>query len=199
MKDKLLCLVRNAGKQRMESGSLVLRYDHKAELEKAVQVLEEIDELRSVYLCAPDLEELWSDFKGMFTFIEAAGGIVKSPEGSILFIKRNGKWDLPKGKLERGEAPDVAAMREVEEECGISGLVNESFIGNTYHTYNSDGTKYLKSTHWYAMDCDNSADGVPQAEEGITEVKWSRLSEIDGLLENTYASLKDLLSRYLSD
>ena len=103
------------------------------------------------------IEENWKDFCSKFIMIEAAGGLVFNKDGHILMIFRNGKWDLPKGKLEIGESVEECAKREVEEECGIYGLDIIEKLLDTYHTYKLKGNKILKKTYWYKMNT------VPQA------------------------------------
>jgi ADP-ribose pyrophosphatase YjhB (NUDIX family) len=68
-----------------------------------------------------------------YDFVEAAGGIVKR-KNNFLFIERHGLWDIPKGKMEKGEKPAETAVREIEEECGIQAPVIDRLIGVTFHT-----------------------------------------------------------------
>ena len=125
--------------------------------------------------------------------VEAAGGLVFNKDGDILMIFRNGKWDLPKGKLEIGESVEECAIREVEEECGIYGLdIIEKFL-ETYHTYNMDGEEVLKKTYWYKMKTDYSAKLIPQLEEGITKVSWIDRNQILEKLKNCYGNISDVL------
>ena len=126
--------------------------------------------------------------------IEAAGGLVKSEENKYLFIKRNGLWDLPKGKLEIGEKKRDAAVREVEEECGIKVAELGKKIIKTYHIYELKGKIVLKISHWYKMDAIANQALIPQLEEGITEVKWIGKEDWDFVKANTYASIKDVIS-----
>jgi 8-oxo-dGTP pyrophosphatase MutT (NUDIX family) len=130
--------------------------------------------------------------------IEAAGGIVINPEHEILFIKRLGYWDLPKGKVEKNEELKVAAVREVEEECGISSPSIERKLLKTYHTYSAKGRNYLKTTHWYLMAYSQNEKLIPQEEEGITEVKWVKKEEMEPQINNTYNSIIDVLNKYMS-
>ena len=127
--------------------------------------------------------------------IEAAGGLVFNKDGDILMIFRNGKWDLPKGKLEIGESVEECAIREVEEECGISGLIIENKIKDTYHTYFLEGESILKKTYWYKMNTDSDGELVPQIEEGITKVSWVGKDQISEKLTNSYGNISDVLNR----
>ena len=127
--------------------------------------------------------------------ISAAGGIVKGPEG-FLFIKRNGVWDIPKGKVEHGEIPFEAGAREVEEECGVTvSPVRLPFV-ETYHTYSFKGKNVLKRTYWYAYETQEKHVLIPQTEEGITEVIWAKPIEFSKILDNTYASIKEVIEKY---
>lgn len=132
-----------------------------------------------------------------YTKIEAAGGIVRRKE-KYLFIKRNGIWDIPKGKLELNETPEEGASREIEEECGIKGLHLQSHILTTYHTYDYKGVPTLKKTYWYGFDYDGPKQGTPQTEEGITKIVWKKKDELNKILENTYASIADVIYSYFN-
>ena len=125
--------------------------------------------------------------------ITAAGGLVR--KGSrYLFIKRNGFWDIPKGKIEANEEIRKAAVREIEEECGITNPVVERELCQTLHTYHYKGTPVLKTTYWYALTYDKQENLIPQTEEGITEVRWFQKDEFSEILSNTYPSIKDVLA-----
>jgi 8-oxo-dGTP pyrophosphatase MutT (NUDIX family) len=125
--------------------------------------------------------------------IEAAGGLVKNDDGHYLFIYRNDKWDLPKGKIEKGEKVKVAAVREVEEECGITVSKLGGKICKTYHAYVMKGEVVLKKTHWFAMKYKGSEKLKPQLEEGITDVRWFKPNYVDAIVENTFPSILDVL------
>jgi len=107
-------------------------------------------------------------------------------------IFRNGKWDLPKGKLEVGENIEQCAIREVEEECGISGLKIMKQLQETYHTYGINEQKILKRTYWFEMKTDFKGGLLPQTEEGITKVDWVDKQDIVEKLENSYGNIKEL-------
>ena len=127
--------------------------------------------------------------------IEAAGGMVTNSKGAFLFIYRNGKWDLPKGKIEKGEKNREGAVREVEEECGITVSAIGQKICKTYHTYTVKGEVVLKRTHWYEMSYKGAEKLKPQKEEGITEVRWFRKGHIDAIVKNTFPSIMDVLAK----
>ncbi|MGZ4056738.1 MAG: NUDIX hydrolase [Bacteroidia bacterium] len=149
--------------------------------------------LKAIYFFNKDVKELFAYFSSMFKIIEAAGGLVKNNNDQWLFIFRNGKWDLPKGKVEKNEAVKEAAIREVQEECGIKNLTIIKELPSSYHTYFIDGKAILKRTYWYEMICNKAGVLIPQLEEGITEVKWFSENELDEVNNNTYESVKEVM------
>lgn len=144
------------------------------------------------------LEKAWKDFNSGFQLIEAAGGVVLNNKGEILLIHRLGKWDLPKGKIEIGEEKESAAVREVEEECGVNDLSLIKALGETFHTYKFEGNEVLKRTYWYEMLTSYNGQLTPQLEEDIIEVKWVAVADLPNYMENTYSSIKWLVGDYLS-
>ena len=140
-------------------------------------------------------------FFNNFKKIKAAGGIVFHPtENKILFIKRNGIWDLPKGKIEKGEGKKHAAKREVSEECGIpiENINISKKHDKMYHVYVAYDQHWFKTTYWYIMTIDTICQLQGQLEEGITEIKWISTSEIkDEIYTNTFDSIKSILDKLL--
>jgi ADP-ribose pyrophosphatase YjhB (NUDIX family) len=145
-----------------------------------------------LFIFCPNLEENFKEFSAHFIFIEAAGGLINNDKGEFLFIYRHNKWDLPKGKLEKNELPEKAAVRECQEECGLKDITLNNFLLNTYHVYFLKKGWALKKTHWYRMLC-NETNLVPQLEESITEVGWKSKMQISGMLNNTYYNIIDVL------
>jgi 8-oxo-dGTP pyrophosphatase MutT (NUDIX family) len=141
-------------------------------------------------------DEMISFFKN-YDIIEAAGGIVKRKD-KYLFIKRNGVWDLPKGKVEPSESTVMAAKREIEEECGIKNPTVNDLILITYHTYTYAGVPTLKKTFWYELSYEGTKKLKPQMEEGITKVEWIEKDNIEKKYNKTFASIKDVLDQYFS-
>lgn len=138
----------------------------------------------------------WNRFIASYPVIQAAGGFVKTltEDTRYLMIFRLGKWDLPKGKIDPGEKPETAAVREVEEECGISGMSISKRLPDTWHMYKHKGSWVLKQTFWYEMEYAGSTALVPQTEEGIEEARWVTSGEMAWLLPDAYASIRELLS-----
>ena len=135
----------------------------------------------------------WDNFCAKYTLIVAAGGVVYNSKDQILMIFRNEKWDLPKGKLEIDENIQECALREVEEECGVSNLKIVNQLQSTYHTYEINGKAILKHTYWFKMNTNYSNELVPQIQEGITKVEWVNKKDVFKKLENTYASIQELV------
>lgn len=154
--------------------------------------------LKGVVLFHPDIDELWYDFRNYFEVITAAGGMVTDENGHYLFIKRNNFWDLPKGKQEDGETPEQTAVREVEEECGISQIEVNSFIKKTFHIYMEDYKEKLKCTYWYAMTYKGSRLPVPQSEEGITDARFIARQDINSMYSKMYKNIEELVINYLN-
>ncbi len=154
-------------------------------------------EKKVFYLYHYDIEYLWKDFLGHFKRIEAAGGVVFNQDGEILFIFRNEKWDLPKGKIEKNEGIREAALREVMEECGIEKEPEiGEFITKTYHIYEYKGKEILKISHWFKM-LSNEKNLKPQIEEDITRVVWMNKEQIHRVLKNTYGNIALLIEKLI--
>lgn len=171
-----------------------LRFEGFATLEIAIDLLQNTS-CPELNVYGENVEEMWEDFTHMFRVIEAAGGIVQNKEGKTLFIRRLGKWDLPKGKIEKGESLEQAATREVQEETALSNLVIQDFINSTFHIYTErNGEKILKITYWFKMEYQGADDPVPQLEEGITEVSWKEENEIlQDVFPRTFRNIKLIL------
>lgn len=146
--------------------------------------------LSEVYMFHPSIDFLWNDFKQQFKLIEAAGGVVFNESQELLWIYRNGRWDLPKGKIEKNEDNEMAAIREVEEECGLTNVTLKKFIMSTYHIYRFKDVPVLKISHWYEMFADSHQNLKPQVEEGITSVSWLNNVNMYKALEDTYDNIK---------
>lgn len=144
-------------------------------------------------LWSEDLEKLKKLFFKHFTLVTAAGGLVKNEKDDILLIFRRGKWDLPKGKLDKGESIEQCALREVMEETGLQNIELSNLLTITYHTYDEFGKHILKDSHWYQMKTAGHHQLTPQTEEDIGEVRWVKKKELPGYLNNTFPSIKDVL------
>jgi hypothetical protein len=174
-----------------------LRFEGFATLEIAVDLLENTS-CPEMNVYGENIEEIWEDFTHMFKVIEAAGGLVKNKNNELLFIRRMGKWDLPKGKIEKGESLEQAALREVEEETGLKELILEEFLNNTFHIYTErNGEKILKTTYWFKMTYVGNSQPIPQMEEGISEVSFKNEEMINNeVMRMTFENIRLILDNY---
>ena len=147
---------------------------------------------------AENLKNAFDSFFESYVKIEAAGGVVENSKQQLLFIYRNGIWDLPKGKIEFKENKRVAAVREVEEECGLVNPVITADALSTYHTYLNNDKLILKKTYWFFMTYNGGDTFTPQIEEGITKVKWMNFEEIINARKETFKSIVDVIDACLN-
>lgn len=149
--------------------------------------------LKEVRLIGKNDNKLIKKFLKLLPNVIAGGGKVYNEKGDILFIYRNSKWDLPKGKVEKNETIENTALREVEEETGVRGLEIIKPLDTTYHIFKRHGKYKIKITYWFAMK--TKFDGIlqPQQNEGITKVEWLSPLETKKALENSYANIKLLI------
>jgi 8-oxo-dGTP pyrophosphatase MutT (NUDIX family) len=195
--DKPLSLVQAAevgNEPSAELHRMVVRYTgHPKSLLNYYDLLEKNDRAEQVIVYADELEKLFQDFCGLFKVLEASGGVVYNEHQEALLIHRRGVWDLPKGKIEKGESVEQAAIREVEEETGIKGLQLGPFIRNTYHTYKDNKLKrVLKVTHWYRMSA-SKQELIPQAEEDIEKARWMPIRDFLAVPREVYGNIRDIL------
>lgn len=182
-------------------------YRNPAELSSLIHYIEKgRHQLRKVYLLGTSLAQIKRDFFANYQLVDAAGGVVFNAQGQILLIFRKGKWDLPKGKVEKNEHITQAAIREVLEETGLQHVelqaqtpiilpINQTNV--TYHTFPIKSKRILKTTYWYKMFCSSPEHYTPQLEEDITEVRWVNVVEIPFYCQNTYNSIIDVLQTSL--
>lgn len=142
-----------------------------------------------------DKDELVNFSKGKL-IIEAAGGMVYNKMGELLMMFRRGQWDMPKGKLDDGETIEHCALREVEEETGLSTLKLTAALQTTYHTYAYQGNTVLKPSHWFRMEYTGNETLAPQLEEDITELRWVNKLEATELIKNAYPSIREMIEKY---
>ena len=176
-----------------------LPFEGNSTLEIAVDLLENTS-CAEINVYSDHLDELWKTFSDMYRIIEAAGGIVCNEYGKILFIRRLGKWDLPKGKIEKEESLEEAALREIEEETGLKQVEIKQFLNTTYHIYTErNGEKILKTTHWFVMHYHGTEAPIPQIEEGILEVSWKDDDEIKKeVLGKTFRNIELMVKEFWS-
>ena len=190
-----MVLATEATDEQLLHGVLMARTDSDVVLQSIVDSLIERPQIKGLVLLHEDVDELFSIFRSLFKEIDAAGGVVRNDQGAILFIFRNGKWDLPKGKLEKGETIEEGAMREVEEECGVHGLKINGELKPTYHIFERNDQWCFKTTYWFNMNYSGSEVLVPQAEEGIERAEWIAEKDLGKVRENTWSNILVLLDQ----
>ena len=157
-----------------------------------LQVLKET-RAKKIYLIGDDPTTLLETFKSKLSVVQAGGGLVRSQSGKMLFIFRKGKWDLPKGKINKGETLEEGAKREVKEETGVKKLQLNGLAGVTYHIFKRNDKYLLKETHWFYMTTAYNGKLKPELQEYITKAKWKGRKKTNKALENSYGNIKYLL------
>lgn len=175
-------LIRNAGHRNILSFMDYLQGNHSSGLTE-------------VFFTVKDERKFRKYLKKELQFVKAAGGVVENHSGQVLMMKRLGFWDLPKGKAEKGEKSAVTAIREVEEECGISVFAERRLV-TTWHTYFQKGSLVIKRTKWYSMKLISDAKMAPQTEEGIEELVWMGPKEVAEALKMSYRSIIYVMENY---
>jgi 8-oxo-dGTP pyrophosphatase MutT (NUDIX family) len=178
-----------------QNDSDVLFFKNKELLNEEINSFLNNPGLNNLYIIHSDIDFAFNEFSKSYQLIEAAGGLVKNKKNEILVIYRREIWDLPKGKIEENELPNIAAIREVEEECGISDLKIKILLEITYHTYKLKGKDILKRTYWYEMFYNGTQNPKPQIEEEITEAKWLNTNNLKEVINNTFPSIIEVLKK----
>lgn len=154
-----------------------------------------LKKVHSIFISSRKKRDLIDYIKSKFKVIEAAGGVVEK-DGKLLMIYRRKVWDIPKGKLDKGESIEECAVREVEEETGVKVKIDKK-IDSVWHTYTNKKKYILKKTHWYAMQCLNDDKMAPQKEEGIKKAEWMDLEEVRKALHGSYRSIRYVMQEYI--
>jgi 8-oxo-dGTP pyrophosphatase MutT (NUDIX family) len=149
--------------------------------------------IQSVRLYGKNERKLLKRFLKLLPNVIAGGGKVYNEKGDVLFIFRNDKWDLPKGKAESKETIDKTALREVEEETGVTGLCITKPLEMTYHIFKRNGKNRIKITYWFEMNTSYKGPLLPQEAEGITKVAWLSPAQTTEAMKNSYANIKLLV------
>ncbi len=191
--DRVVILTSKITKSFEKNEGLFYKYQKKEELAELLNAFGNFTHQQTLYILHDNTDELLEKVKASFTIVEAAGGLIKRNDGKLLAIFRRGKWDLPKGKVEKGEFYKQTALREVQEECGLTQLEVGKRLFDTYHVYSEKGKNILKRTIWYEMLLTANEEPVPQTEEDITEIRWFDYQSVSEIMKNTYESLKDTI------
>ena len=183
--DRLLILT---NKRPDDANGNIFSLDPKSIIEAIKQLNNK--KLKEAYIFKKGDDKLLKKFKKALPVVQAGGGKVRNKKGKVLFIYRNGKWDLPKGKLDKGESFKEAAIREVEEETGVKGLKCKDLLATTYHIFRRNGTYKLKEVKWYDMVTDYNGKLKAERSEGITKVRWKGSRKTKKALEKSYTNIK---------
>jgi 8-oxo-dGTP pyrophosphatase MutT (NUDIX family) len=179
---------------RLQKYGLFHKFNTTIELYKLISDFQTNTALSSLNIYGPNIKHIWKIFRIYFTEVGAAGGLVRHTSGKYLFIEKKGKLDLPKGHIDHGEEPETCALREVQEECGITGHKIIRPLQPSYHTYSWEGISYLKKTHWFLMEYGGIMVIEPQINEGITKVEWLSADELSKIKSTAWLSLMDLIN-----
>lgn len=152
-------------------------------------------DFHSLYILTNIKKALKEKICSLYSVIEAAGGVVQNESDEVLWIYRLGKWDLPKGKLEKNESFKNAAVREVSEECNVKAVLMEK-VCTTYHTYSQKNQRILKKTKWYSMRSKNTTKLIPQSAEHIEKVEWLSTAAMNKAVSDTYSSIRFVIIKF---
>lgn len=191
---KVIILTENSINNCKSVKNQTIKIDENSRIDKIICDFEQNDIMELVLVYSSE-KKLYKKFKSEFKMIKAAGGVVKNPIGEFLVIRKRNKWDLPKGKSDKGEKARQTALREVKEECGLTDLEITQKLSPTYHVYDHKGQRILKKTKWFEMINQSNEKPIPQTQEKITEAKWVKISELETIKQNTYTSLIEILNQ----
>jgi 8-oxo-dGTP pyrophosphatase MutT (NUDIX family) len=172
---------------------LFYKFESRGNLREIISAFFKLEKINSLYLFHSDLEVLMNEFSAFFKPVKAAGGLVRNTKDEFLVIRRNGIWDLPKGKAEKGESSSETAIREVCEECGINPPELTGFLLKTFHAYKQDGKTILKETDWFNMKVNGNVKTTPQEKENITEIRWLKPDQLSVIKTNTFPLIIEVL------
>jgi ADP-ribose pyrophosphatase YjhB (NUDIX family) len=179
--------------EKVSGSSKMVRFSTAEELHKEYKQFSRSASLKKLVVTGNEAKA-WTVFRSLFAYIEAAGGVVRNEKGELLMIYRNKHWDLPKGKMEKGETSDQTALREVEEECGVKDLKITNELILTQHIFFQDKYECIKRTYWYEMNCSDKSKPKPQAKEGILKAEWMSKEEVKKVWNKIYPSLQDVIT-----
>lgn len=177
-----------------KSAECIIPYQGEESIPKA-KVITFLENNKTVEVLSSNPREAFEVFANQMVWVEAAGGVVENEQGEVVMIRRNKRWDLPKGHREQGESFDVCAAREAEEETGVRVSEVERLLTTTLHAYNLYGRWELKLTAWYAMRAQR-CELCPQGEEGIVAAEWVGMKDLAERLKNTFPTIKAVFAAF---
>lgn len=178
---------------RMQKYFLFHKYHDIDELYVKISAFLNNNDISSFNIYSYKIDSLWNAFRGFFENRIASGGLLQNDNGELLFIRRRGKWDIPKGHLSENESVRECAVREIEEETGLRAGTARLILKPTYHIYRIKEKWILKETHWYVFEDTGEGKPKPQQSEDITELKWFNRDEIKYIHQNTWPSVSDVV------
>jgi len=188
-----------------DKDELQFQYEESADITSVLQYAKHYPEANRIILTNPNLDHLRTEFFKNFMYLSAGGGVVFNDSNEILMIFRNGRWDLPKGKLKKDEDIAEGSLREVIEETNARGAkiiekVKFTALNQdvTYHTYMIGKLPIIKATHWYIMHSSEEEELIPQSEEGIEKAEWVAIDDIGEHFKNTFQTIKDVINTALN-
>jgi 8-oxo-dGTP pyrophosphatase MutT (NUDIX family) len=191
--DRLICLHDDIARVSEMQNDYVGAFGNDKDLKAQLDTYFGSGSEKNLYLFHDNLDELYNNFRSYFKFIPAAGGIVRNEKQESLFIFRRGRWDLPKGKADKGEKPEQTAIREVEEECNIRGVTITRFIASSHHIYYLEEDIVLKKTNWFEMEYTGKQAPRPCKKEGITDYQWLPDDKIEAIADNTFPAILEVV------
>ena len=163
------------------------------------EIIKKLKIKKEIFIYSPNKEDILNEFKTKIYTVKAAGGIVRNKDNELLFIFRKGKWDLPKGKVDKNEKNKDAAIREVIEETGIKKLKIDKFFEKTFHIIKMKKKYFLKETHWYKMKSSYDGKLKPQKSEGIRSAKWKTIDQAKDIKKKTFKNISLILKKYFKE
>lgn len=194
--DRTLILTDNLSDYTSDFDTLFIHYASDQAFFESIDLLNSSNVVKQLCVYSDDLSNLWKKFASHYKNIKAAGGIVQK-DGKVLMILKNGFWDLPKGKVDNNELTDIAAIREVTEECGLKSLSIQKELPVTYYLFTDKNELVLKETKWFLMTSETDGPLKGDEKEGITEVRWIDKKEWEEASRKSYLSVIELMSSIL--
>ncbi len=186
-------LAQHQSNELFDDGKRYLIFKHLGKQKNLLQLIDKFEknlEIEQLIIHDTDGEKLWKTFCDLYKIIEAAGGVVRNGDKTLVMFRYK-TWDLPKGKIDPGETPEQAAVREIAEETGIKTVELGSLITETYHTYELKGKRILKKTYWFHMNTTQN-ELTPQAEESIEEIRWVDMKHFLKTEKNLFPNLLEV-------